>query len=176
MSFNALSNTRISYHSSFRVQNITVVALFNAIAKAKRDTVAAEEASSSSKKERAEAARDDTENTSVVSRERALQASKMAASSKKGKVAESAEAEKGSKWAALRDDYMIGEQLTVKVSLCVDLCCMVLSRDKVFCQQPTLRLTFAIYIIFVSIFLSRFRIGTRPRSQTASKWLLVHFK
>lgn len=93
------------------------MALFNAIAKAKRDTVAAEEAASSSKKERAEAARDDTENTSVVSRERALQASKMAAGNKRDKAAaEGAEAEKGNRWAALRDDYMIGEQLTVKVS------------------------------------------------------------
>eukprot|EP00598_Pedospumella_elongata_P003190 CAMPEP_0184972162 /NCGR_PEP_ID=MMETSP1098-20130426/4212_1 /TAXON_ID=89044 /ORGANISM="Spumella elongata, Strain CCAP 955/1" /LENGTH=236 /DNA_ID=CAMNT_0027494395 /DNA_START=53 /DNA_END=763 /DNA_ORIENTATION=- len=94
-----------------------VVALFNAIAKAKRDTVAAEEAAASSKKERSEAARDDTENSSIISRERALQASKMSASNKKAAAADkdgAVEGEGGSKWAALRDDYMVGQQLTVK--------------------------------------------------------------
>ena len=95
-----------------------VVALFNAIAKAKRDTVAAEEAAASSKKERSETARDDTENSSIISRERALQASKMSASNKKAAAADkdaAVEGEGGSKWAALRDDYMVGQQLTVKV-------------------------------------------------------------
>jgi len=54
-----------------------------------------------------------------MSRERALQASKVAATNKRDRAAakESTEADKGgNKWAALRDDYMIGEQLTVKVS------------------------------------------------------------
>jgi len=95
-----------------------VVALFNAIAKAKRDTVAAEEAVANSKKERSEAARDDTENSSIISRERALQASKMSASNKKAAAADkdgAVEGEGGNKWAALRDDYMVGQQLTVKV-------------------------------------------------------------
>ena len=92
-----------------------MVALFNAIAKAKRDTVAAEEATISSKKERAEAAaKDDTENSSMVSRERALQASKMSVAGKKGASKEEEEGKGG--WAALRDDYMVGQQLTVKVN------------------------------------------------------------
>jgi hypothetical protein len=106
-------------YSPTRSVCFSVVALFNAIAKAKRDTVAAEEATISSKKERAEAAaKDDTENSSMVSRERALQASKMSVAGKKGASKEEEEGKGG--WAALRDDYMVGQQLTVKVNISIN--------------------------------------------------------
>lgn len=93
-----------------------VVALFNAIAKAKRDTVATEEAAT-----KKEPVKDDTENTSVLSREKGHQASKQKAAKQSADAQEGAAAggEKGAKWAALRDDYMIGSNLTVKV--CVPL-------------------------------------------------------
>jgi hypothetical protein len=95
------------------------VALFNAIAKAKRDTVAAEE----SAKPKKAVANDD--NGSVISRESAGRTTKAGKSAKSaqqldgeqgtGKVDKEKEAEKVTKWAALRDDYMVGQKLTVKV-------------------------------------------------------------
>lgn len=91
------------------------MALFNAIAKAKRDTVASEEAAT-----KKEPVKDDTENASIVSRERGRQASKqkaakLAADEQDSTTGGAAGADKGAKWAALRDDYMIGSNLTVKV-------------------------------------------------------------
>ena len=92
-----------------------MVALFNAIAKAKRETVAASEEVANAKKAVVAAARDD--NSSILSRDSTLIRSKTA-SAKEKKAAEEGSAEgadKGHKWAALRDDYMMGQKLTVKV-------------------------------------------------------------
>jgi hypothetical protein len=104
------------------------VALFNAIAKAKRDTVAAEE----SAKPKKPVATDDS--ASVISRESAGRGAKAGKGAKgapqqdgaqgAGKVDKEKEAEKATKWAALRDDYMVGQKLTVKVSGLQYQCCM----------------------------------------------------
>lgn len=100
-----------------------MVALFNAIAKAKRETVAAEEAVTSKKAAVVSAHHDD--NGSVLSRETSSSSmrgnSKAAgAAGKREKEASAAAAEeegsKNKQWAALRDDYMVGQKLTVKVS------------------------------------------------------------
>lgn len=95
-----------------------MVALFNAIAKAKRDTVAAEEEAAAKKKAVVGAAtvslgsaKDDG---SVISRVSAKSSGK--ASTKAGEAGDTAEG-KPRQWAALRDDYMVGEKLTVKVGI-----------------------------------------------------------
>jgi hypothetical protein len=98
-----------------------VVALFNAIAKAKRDTVAAEEAASNKKSATLSAsttlggsASSNNDDGSIISRESV----KKSVAGKKGEKASAPEGEgKPKQWAALRDDYLVGEKLTVKVSL-----------------------------------------------------------
>jgi hypothetical protein len=99
-----------------------VVALFNAIAKAKRDTVAAEEAASTKKSAALSAsttlggsASSNNDDGSIISRE---SMKKSVAGKKGGEKASATEGEgKPKQWAALRDDYLVGEKLTVKVSL-----------------------------------------------------------
>lgn len=95
---------------------VAVVALFNAIAKAKRETVAAEDAKA--KKETTPAADD---NGSIISRNSVTARGKATSVEGKGKGEKAAEngdaaGASGAKWAALRDDYMVGQKLTVKVS------------------------------------------------------------
>jgi hypothetical protein len=95
-----------------------VVALFNAIAKAKRETVAQKEDAAAEKSAKAEsnkselAARAITGTTSL--------STSITDKKEKPKAKAPAAEEAGSRgWAALRDDYMLGSELTVKVSHCL---------------------------------------------------------
>jgi hypothetical protein len=106
---------------------VLVVALFNAIAKAKRETVAAEEEQKAAKKAKL-SSNDSSSLDNVSAAGGRMSASTSVASnaassnrvngnsgSKSGAAAEGgAAAPKG--WAALQDNYMIGSALSVKVS------------------------------------------------------------
>jgi hypothetical protein len=94
-----------------------VVALFNAIAKAKRDTVAQKEQKEGTKDKDNEGGAKSEAAANAILGTSAGSERKEKAGSAGAKTSQAEGGEAGSRgWAALRDDYMLGSELTVKVS------------------------------------------------------------
>ena len=97
-----------------------MVALFNAIAKAKRDSAATEDSSKPKKTLSASTSVAVADDSSLISKENSVRGRVAAAKSNKKNeethAAAGTEGENKGGWAALRDDYMVGQKLTVKVS------------------------------------------------------------